>query len=276
MFSVFPSTFTSPKSISSIFIWPNFNFSSILSAVITSAPMLPYTFLFPFFLNFKFCDSETIFYIYISVHIIYIDKYTYNITFSSCSWSITFLNVNANVNGWNLIFLEEGSVLTFLYRNNNNNNGTWCDLFLSREKLRKKIPSIWFTRFFLTRWTRRILLPPPPQPQLPIPSPPPREREDNNREGWLSRGITWRKEERGMTGFIISRELIAPRLFIPSAHSACSSRLSAASFQRGCGQDTMRRTLEGRRHDVISPTVDTIWPLPPQLSIDYPAGILTN
>lgn len=117
---------------------------------------------------------------------------------------------------------------------------------------------------------------PPPTPNPPVPSPPPREREDNNREGWLSRGITWRKEERGMTGFIISRELIAPRLFIPSAHSACSSRLSAASFQRGCGQDTMRRTLEGRRHDVISPTVDTIWPLPPQLSIDYPAGILTN
>lgn len=106
---------------------------------------------------------------------------------------------------------------------------------------------------------------PPPQPQLPIPSPPPREREDNNREGWLSRGITWRKEERGMTGFIISRELIAPRLFIPSAHSACSSRLSAASFQRGCGQDTMRRNprrptsrrnFPDRRHDLApSPAI---------------------
>lgn len=112
----------------------------------------------------------------------------------------------------------------------------------------------------------------PPYPSS-FPPPPPRER-DNNREGWLSRGITRRKGERGMTGFIISRELIAsappspPRLFIPSAHSACSSRLSVFSARMRPGHDTTnppppppvpprtavsRRNFPDRRHDPPPP-----------------------
>lgn len=91
-----------------------------------------------------------------------------------------------------------------------------------------------------------------------------------------------------MTGFIISRELIAsappsppPRLFIPSAHSACSSRLSVFSARMRPGHDTTNSLppppspLEPPCHDVIFPTVDTIRPpppFPPQLSIDHPPG----
>lgn len=91
-----------------------------------------------------------------------------------------------------------------------------------------------------------------------------------------------------MTGFIISRELIAsappsppPRLFIPSAHSACSSRLSVFSARMRPGHDTTnppppppfpprtavsRRNFPDRRHDPAPP------PFPPQLSIDHPPG----
>lgn len=125
----------------------------------------------------------------------------------------------------------------------------------------------------------------PPYPSS-FPPPPPRER-DNNREGWLSRGITRRKGERGMTGFIISRELIAsaPPSPPPVIYPLRSFRMQLAP-KRLFSEDAARTRhdelsppppspLEPPCHDVIFPTVDTIRPpppFPPQLSIDHPPG----